>query len=85
MELLILILLVIVIVCMLVLVGLVYMQYKKQNDQVLSKRLQEQDQKTREELHQKQMRDTFQNLNGQIQILRKRKCIGCPIDSKDAG
>lgn len=76
MELLILILLVIVIVCMLVLVGLVYMQYKKQNDQVLSKRLQEQDQKTREELHQKQMWDTFQNLNGQIQILRKENALG---------
>ena len=73
---LILILLVLLIVCVLILISLVYLQNRKQNDHTVLKKMQEQDQKTREELYQKQMRETFQNLNGQIQILRKENALG---------
>ena len=76
MEMLILILLVLLIVCVLILISLVYLQNRKQNDHTVLKKMQEQDQKTREELYQKQMRETFQNLNGQIQILRKENALG---------
>ncbi len=75
MEMLILILLAILIVCVLILIGLVYAQ-SKQNDRILMTKIHQQDQKTREELYQKQMRETFQNLNGQIQILRKENALG---------
>lgn len=75
MEMLILILLAILIVCVLILIGLVYAQSRKQNDRILMTKVHQQDQQTREELYQKQMRETFQNLNGQIQILRKENAL----------
>lgn len=76
MEVMILVLLAILILCVLVLIFLFVSQGHKQEEQTISLRIQEQDQKTRSELHHKQIQETFQNLNGQLQILRKENAVG---------
>lgn len=69
-------LLLVLVLCVLMVIVLLLLQNRRQNQQMLDQQLQKQDQRTRNELQHRQIQETFQNLNGQLQVLRKEGAAG---------